>query len=111
MSNGLLGKAMAQVGQYVTVYTAPPDVIFTTASINIVNMDQSADAKVKIAVTDQAAATAVDHIDFGSTIPQKGGILERTCFLLSPGEKVMVESDNANVAIRVYGLEEVPVTN
>lgn len=109
MANGILGKQMSQNGQYVTVYTAPVDILFATVSMNLVNMHATDDAEMRIAITDAATPNPVDHIDFGSIIPRKGGILERTCTVLGPGEKIMVWSDKDTVAMRAYGLEEVPV--
>lgn len=105
MSKGLLGKAMTQVNTNVSIYTAPPTVQFTTANINIVNMD-AAEATVKIAITTSVAPAAADYVDFGSKIPPLGGVLQRECFLMSPNEKIFVHSSNSNCAVRVDGLEE-----
>lgn len=105
MANGSLGKAMSQANSNVTVYTVPGNVQFAVVNINLCNTG-GAEATAKIALTTSANPSAADYIDKGSKIPANGGILERTCMTLSPGEKVIVEVDNALTAIRVHGLEK-----
>lgn len=105
MANGVLGKTMSVAGTEVIAYTAPANLDFATISINLVNQ-AAADASVKIAVTTSASASPGDYIDFNAVLPADGGGLERTCIVVSPGENVIIESDNSNVAVRVYGLEK-----
>lgn len=105
MAKGFLGKAMSQAGQHVVVYTAPGGIQFATVNINVVNTD-GAEATVKIAIGTNDIPAAVDFIDNGSKIPPNGGVLERMCFPLSAGEKVIVHSTNNNCAIQVRGLEQ-----
>lgn len=105
MANGVLGKTLSVAGTEVIAYTAPATLDFATISINLVNQ-AVADAVVKVAVTTSASASPADYIDFNSVLPGNGGGLERTCIVVSPGENVIIESDNSNVAIRVYGLEK-----
>lgn len=105
MANGILGKAMSQANSNVTVYTVPGNAQFATVNINLCNQ-AGASATAKIAITTSASPAAADYIDNGSIIPASGGILERTCLVLSPGEKVIVETNNSNTSIRVHGLEQ-----
>lgn len=105
MAKGLLGKAMSQAGQHVSVYTAPPGIQFATVNVNIVNTDGT-EATVKIAVTTSAIPAAADFIDNGSKIPPNGGVLERMCQVISANESVFVHSNNNNCAIQVRGLEQ-----
>lgn len=105
MAKGFLGKAMSQAGAHVEVYAAPGGIQFATVNINIVNTD-AAEATVKIAIGTNAVPVAVDFIDNGSKIPPNGGVLERMCFPVSAGEKVIVHSSNSNCAIQVRGLEQ-----
>jgi hypothetical protein len=104
MSNGLLGKAMSQTNTNVTVYTVPNNVQFATININILN--QGVAGTVKVAITTSASPAAVDYIDSAAALPADGGVYERTCQILSPGEKVIVEASNSNMSIRVQGLEQ-----
>jgi hypothetical protein len=105
MAKGLLGKAMSVAGQNVEVYPAPGSIQFATVNVNIVNTD-AAEATVRIAITTSVAPAAADYIDNGSKVPPLGGVLERMCIVLSPGEKVFVYSSNSNCAIQVRGLEQ-----
>jgi len=105
MSNGVLGKAMTVANNDVVVYTVPATVDFATVSINLVNQD-TVDATVKISIGTTVIPGPVDYIDFNSVLPANGGGLERTCFLVSAGENVIVRADTSNVSVRVYGLEK-----
>ncbi len=105
MSNGVLGKSMTVANTVVTLYTVPVTVDFATVSINLVNQDV-VDATVKIAIGTSATPGIVDYIDFNAVLPANGGGLERTCFVVSAGENIFVESNTNNVSVRVYGLEK-----
>jgi len=105
MANGVLGKTMSVAGSEVTVYTAPANLDFATISINLVNQG-AVDSLVKIAITTSPTPSPADYIDFNAVLPANGGGLERTCFVVSAGEKVIVEADSSNVSVRVYGLEK-----
>lgn len=107
MSNGVLGKAMSSDTADVTVYTVPSNAAFATVSLNLLNLGTE-DAKVNIAFTTAATPGQVDYIEHEAIIPANGGSLERTCMLMSPNEKVVLQSDKATVACRVSGLEEIP---
>ncbi len=105
MSNGVLGKSMSSAGSDVIVYTAPGAVEFSTVSINLCNLGP-ADAGVRIAITTSPTPSPQDYIEYGSIIPGNGGILERTCMVISPNENVIVFADSADISIRVFGLEK-----
>lgn len=106
MANGNLGVGMTQAGQYADMYVVPSNVVFTTASINCCNTGNN-DAIVRIAIASSTTPGAADHIDYNSIIPANGGILERTCITCSPGEHILIFSDSSDVAVRVYGLEQI----
>lgn len=106
MANGYLAKGMTQAGQYADMYVVPANVVFTTASINCCNMGSN-DASVRIAIATSAIPGGADHIDYNSIIPANGGILERTCITCSPGEHILIFSDSPDIAVRIYGLEQV----
>jgi hypothetical protein len=46
------------------------------------------------------------HLEYGAQLTAGGGVLERTCIPVSPGEKVFVWAETGDVAIRVFGLEQ-----
>lgn len=106
MANGLLGKQLSQAGQFVTVYTVPATgVQFATVNINILNKAGTI-ANVDVAITDQNTPSDVDFIAFQDELAATGGSVGHTYLPLSPGEKVMVRSNNALTVTRVHGLEK-----
>lgn len=105
MANGTLGKALSAAAAQVTPYIAPATLDFATVSLFLCNLG-SVDAKVRIAITQAANPAPEDHIEYDAVIPASGGTLERTCIPVSAGDKVMVYSDMATVAVRVAGLEQ-----
>ncbi len=108
MSNGLLGKSMSNANGYVTLYTAPATVQYTSLVVNAVNTDGNNVASIRVAITTSPQTPGLlDHIEYGAQIPAAGGIFERTGLILSAGESIAVWSDNSNLAIRVSGLEKV----
>lgn len=107
MSNGALGKTMTVAARQVIPYTVPSAAEFATISINLVNTNATTDAKVKVAITTSATPSKSDYVDYGTVLAADGGVLERTCIVVSPGENVIIESDSGDVAVRVYGLEKI----
>lgn len=105
MANGLLGKTLTSNGIYVNVYAVPSSVQFATATISLVNMS-SAPAKARVAITTADSPGSADFIEYDVDLPANGGVLERTCIVLSPNEKIMVYADNSNIAVRAFGLEQ-----
>jgi hypothetical protein len=106
MANGLLGKAMSVANSWVPVYEVPvAGVVFSTVSYNVVNMD-TVDIFLKMAITTSNSPSPADFVDFNAVIPSNGGIVERNCLVLSPGEKMFFQVSSGNAAIRVYGLEK-----
>ena len=105
MSNGVLGKGMSSANANVIVYTAPGNADFVTTNISLCNLGNT-DSVVRVAIGTSATPSPQDYIEYGSTIPGSGGILERTCLVLSPNEHVIVFADTPDIAIRVFGLEK-----
>lgn len=106
MANGVLGKGMTQANSSVVLYTVPANMQFATITVSACNQDQTNDVSFSMAVTSAANATPADYIEFGAILPVKGGVLERTCLVLSPGEKVIVQASSSEVSVRVFGLEQ-----
>lgn len=104
--NGTLGKAMSTANQYVTVYTVPASAEYAAININAVNTGTTA-AKLRVAITTQATTPAPeDHIEYGAALPANGGVYVCSCITVSAGDKIMIHSDSALVALRVSGLEQ-----
>lgn len=106
MANGRLGVGVSVAGSDVQIYQVPASgVLFATVSINIVNKGV-ASGKVRVALSLNATPDLADYIEFDTEIAENGGILERACKLLSPGERVIIHADTNDFSIRVEGLEK-----
>jgi hypothetical protein len=105
MSNGVLGKSLSQAAANVIAYTAPVGLDFATVSINLCNLG-AGDSAVRVAIGTSPNPSPQDFVEYGATIPGNGGILERTCMVVSAGENVIVFADSSEIAIRVSGLEK-----
>lgn len=108
MTNGLLGKNISQAGQFVTIYEVPATgVEFATVSIHVLNKDANIGVvDVAICGTGVTVPTDTDYISFKDELVAEGGVVEHNCFLVSPGEKIMVRSNNSQTVTRVHGLEK-----
>ena len=104
MARGLLGKAMSSANANVTLYTVPAGVQFATVQLIAANNDAS-DATMKVAVGTSAIPGVGDYIEHGVVVPSKGNY-ERTCFLMSTGENLIINANNSLISLRVMGLEE-----
>jgi hypothetical protein len=124
---GTLGHEMSAENSYVQLYqiTAAPT-LYATISVNLVNTGTTPttdDSTVRIAITPATiSGTPVDaaymnnlsnleaikkyHIEFGALLTANGGVIERTCIPVSPGEKIFVWASNSKIAARVFGLEQ-----
>lgn len=107
MAKGLLNKTMSVAEANVTAYQIPVGVEFANISIKLVNTSDIA-AKVTVSLANTEIPSAVDHIEPFTELPPYG-ILNVSCELCSAGEYVVVYSDSSSVAIRVAGLEEIPL--
>lgn len=105
MANGLLGKAVSQNNNNVTVYTVPVDVEFATVTVMIVNTGGTI-ATVDTYVTTETNPTNVDLVGYQDELPINGGSVEYTCLVIGTGEKIIVNANNDQCVIRVHGLEK-----
>lgn len=110
MANGLLGKGVTAVNVELVPYVVPSELKFATISLHLLNTGSS-EADVKVYLTTNAGSPSVgDAIEYGAKLPANGGLLERGCLIVSPGERVVVRSDKAGVVVRVSGLEQPELT-
>ena len=85
-------------------YQVPDDAKKATVNINICNR-ATGPVKVRLAIAAADVPTDDEYVEFDETLRQ-GKPLERTGFVLSPGERVLLWSDTAAVSVRVHGFEE-----
>jgi len=104
MANGLLGNAVAVANGFVTVHTANANTIFTSTTVSLCNIS-TGDITVRLAFAAGDTPVAKEYILYNVVI-KTGQTLEQSCSLMSPGEKVVVHSSSADLAIRVSGLEK-----
>ena len=101
-TQGRLAAIMSVANSQVAVYVVPQETV-TTATIAVVNTGTEA-ATVKIYITVGSTPTQADAIEYNAVI-QAGGVLERSCMPLGAGEKIIVEANSSNLAVRVAGFE------
>ena len=102
-TNGKLGSVKRTAGVNVTAFDGDSGCSYITANIRMLNIGTS-DDKVKVAVSTSANPTDTDYIEYNATIAANGGVLERTCVVIGPNEKIIVQATTANVVTRVDGL-------
>ena len=104
MAKGLLGKGVTVANTNTKFYTAPVGIQFATVSVNCVNRG-TASTKVRVAVSQVDTPAVDDYVEYDVML-EPGGVLERTCQIVSASERVIVWADSANVSVRVSGLEQ-----
>lgn len=106
MSNiSIFAKAVTSAGTDLMVQEIDSDVDYAVMTLEICNTT-SQDATLKVAVTSASSPGSGDYVEYGATVPRSGGIYTRSQFLMGPGEKLMVNSDSAGLAVRLTGLAQ-----
>lgn len=105
MSNGLLAKAALVAGVPSEVYQITASVQFATASIYVLNTNASI-ATVDVWFSTSASPSAGDKVVSQTQVPAAGGELVLDCRLLSPGERIFVQSNVSSCFVRIEGLEK-----
>lgn len=103
MPSGRLGKKALPQDNDWKLYTVPAATV-TTATVSMVNRG-SADAFVRLAVSDVDAPAADDYMEYDYKLPG-GGVLERTGIVCSAGERIIVRANTGFVSARAHGFEE-----
>ena len=102
---GTLAKARssATLKAAVKVYTVPADADFATITIRCTNIGP-ATGYVNVWIGDNPdAPTDLDYLEFETSL-SKGGHVENTCVVVSPGDTIYISSDLSTIITRVYGL-------
>jgi hypothetical protein len=109
MPNGKLGSAALVAATNTTVYTVPGTVSFAIVSLNLCNKGV-VDSAIRIAISTSNNPLDNDYIEYDALVESSAGgvgnVLERTGIFMSSGEKVVAYSNNANMIVRVHGVEE-----
>lgn len=74
-----------------------------SANILITNRKFS-DVRVRVSIGDNASPENKDYIEYNVIIPGNG-ILERTGLIIGSLERVIVESDQSDLTVRIHGYE------
>ncbi|MCG2663356.1 MULTISPECIES: hypothetical protein [Brevundimonas] len=103
-----LASASLAAGVVTALYTVPAgkQAIVTVALCN----RGAASAKIRVALTNGAAPTDADWIEYDTPLPAAGGsggsVLERTGLSLGAGQQIHVHATTAAVSATVHGLEQ-----
>lgn len=84
------------------VYRIPAD---TEASCNILVTNRNpSSARVRVSIGDNASPENKDYIEYDVSIPAYG-VLERSGLIIGALERIIVESSDANISVRIHGYE------
>lgn len=101
---GRLGVADISTAQTDTVVYTVPAGKRTSFTIFLCNRT-SGTIMVRVAIATSNTPTASEYIEFGSLIPANGG-MERTGFICSAGERVVIWTSEPGISVRINGMEE-----
>ncbi len=102
MANGKLGANALTAATNTTVYTVPVD-HFSVVSVNFTNRNSQA-RNIRIALADADSPTTAEWVEYDTELIGNG-VLERTGFVLSAGQKIVCFSNSTDCNAVVYGIE------
>lgn len=105
MTSGILGQA-GLTAETNTVLFSVEAGYFCTTNINMVNRSATTEAKVRIAVVDEAAPISLadeNYLEY-DTVLYPNGVLERTGLVLDSGKNVIVWAETGDVSATAYGI-------
>lgn len=104
MASGKLGIAQLSANTDTVVYTVPSSTL-AVVNFTMVNLSTTSDAYVKVSISEDDTPSAGEYIEHTARL-NPSGVLERTGIALTAGERIIFNSDLANVNVRVHGIEE-----
>ena len=102
MATGRLGTADLSATINTTVYTCPSDK-FTVASISVCNRGTQP-TTIRLAIADLSTPVLAEYIEFDTELLPKY-VLERTGFMLSANQKLVIRSTTSAVSAVAFGIE------
>lgn len=105
MANGLFSKQVLTPDSNTVVYTAPNVIDHVEIILNILN-PTAEEATLNVAIYSDPSVENEDYVEKGVKIPINGGVYKDDRLIISPGEKLMVNSNKACV-VRVSGFEKI----
>lgn len=103
MATKKLGSVAPSATTNTTLYTVPAG-MSAVAVLSVCNTNTTT-AKVRVAISTTTTPTTGEYIEYDILIPPNG-VLERSSIAMGENEKLVVYSNTANVAFRLYGIEE-----
>lgn len=108
MAKGLLGKIMSVANDFVQAHIVAANADSAVLTVDLENTGPAGeDAVCEIFFSTSSTPGPLDRVAKAVVIAD-GGHFELSCKLASPGERVIVKSPTANVAVRVSGIESIP---
>lgn len=102
MALGKLASAMSVEGGNAVLYIAP-EAKMAVATVTVCNTgDEDAECSIAVALQDEPGES--DWIEYALPLRPSEGI-ERASIMLGPGNRIIVGSDKATLAINIFGWE------
>lgn len=105
MLNSTVAKVSSAAGSEVVCYEVPATKQLANVTINVANLGTTP-ATLTLGVTDGVSLNDVDLLEDGAQLVAGAGVIRRTDVIMGPGEKVIINSDSNDLAVRVFGLEQ-----
>lgn len=104
MATKKLGSVAPNATTNTTLYTVPADKS-AVCVLSICNTNSNTIAKIRVAISATDTPTIDEYIEYDIALIANG-VLERSSIAMGENEKLVVYSNTANVAFRLYGIEE-----
>ncbi len=104
---GSLGRVIPSANTDTVLFTVSANCSYALVDIFIVNPNATNPAIVQVSISSDGTASSNEYIEKGTIVAKEGGTHEITYRNLSPGDNVIVRSDQADTIFRIEGSEEV----
>lgn len=104
---GTLAQVVPTANTDTVIYTATVNCSFAEIDIFVTNPNVSNDATIKVAISADGTIAANEYIENGAKVAALGGGHEIISRKISPGDRVIVNTNQSDTVFRVEGSEEV----
>lgn len=104
---GTLGISVPSINTDTILYTATVNCTYAEIDIFVTNPNATNDATIKIGVSADGTLSANEYIENGTIVAKLGGTHEVISRKISAGDRIIVNTNQADTVFRIEGVEEV----